>query len=463
MDKGPIVGRNNYMNLVEDLIENKKQSVLLYGEWGIGKTTLLECYRDRLKRQGGYYVGYVSGKEGMDDAYPFIQVLASLLSEMTVREGDVIGGLKKIQAGLGNVIKDYRNISFRIGKAIISSVLDQALDNITKIGPLGVLNKDTLKKELGGIYDDLKDAAPEEEADRFISLHEGDSIMEQYILILENLAKQYSDEGFVLTFDHFEKFKDRTTDMLRGLIRNSGDPLPDNIRFLVVYDWPSIDRTEKDQRDNRFKEMQDVFMDVYFTKKNQILLEGLDADEVNAFAKGLEVELYYDKESARINSNKLDQTRTITRKTGGHPRAVMAVLSDLPKNASIPDSLIDRIPDDKIVALYAKYKKEYDALPENKQDKVQDIAQILSYIDQGNLDRYICEEIVLKCLENKVDSSYYYHCIDKFLSINFFKKFDDIEWFRHELLQRFVKDMQVPNKRYCNCVGSSLKQEIKKI
>jgi hypothetical protein len=458
MDKWPIVGRNNYITLIEDLIENKKQSVLLYGEWGIGKTSILESYRDHLKRQGGYYVGLVGGKEGQEDAYPFIQMLASLLSEITAREGDVMSGLKKIQAGLKNVIKDYKNIPFRIGKAFISSAIDQALDNIVKIGPLGVLSKDTLKKELGDIYEDLKDADPENQADRFIADHMGDAVMEQYTRILESLAKQYSDEVFVLVFDQFEKFKDTTTGMLMGLVRSIGNPLPDNIRFLVVYDWPSIDRTEKDQRDNRFKEMQDVFMEVYSTKKNQILLEGFNADEVNAFAKGLKIELCYDKEPAQ-NNKKLDQIRTITRKTGGHPMAVRAVLSDLPKNAFISDSLIDRIPDFWKETLYAKYQKEYDALPENMQDKVQDIAQILSYIDRSNLNPDICEEIVLKCLENKVDSGYYCRCIDKFLSINFFKKFDDIEWFRHELLQRFVREaLQKPNKRYCNCVGSSLKQ-----
>jgi len=272
------IGREKEINeIIDDFNSDKGTRLLLVGESGIGKSTLLdEVYRRLTQEEENErkqpFVGYYSKKESLiaeseSLIYPFsivLEKLANNAKESQQLSEKIDSTMARVKKGL---LKFGKEQGIKMGVAIIQDVA----------------NKVGLKETLEVGKDIFKDIIDEKTslmlAQQYIADHR-DEARQSYIEIFKAIADEFKERRFVLIFDQFESVGKASTDFFLNFVKF----LTPQERFDIIVSFRTDDTTWNDP--SARKVYQDLERKMTFDLgAKKISIEGLSAEDIGKWIK----------------------------------------------------------------------------------------------------------------------------------------------------------------------------------
>jgi hypothetical protein len=390
------IDRQEEIKEITEAVHNRR-SQLIYAEHGMGKSVLLEHTFQMLKNEEDLFVGFLKASEVTNSIYPFIEILSYVMSDIQKNRGN----LTRFKDGLREIINMREDIPLRILKASIKNIIEE------KLG---------IADELGDIYQEIKNAQPEDLADKFVNDKKNDVLIE-YIDILEKLSDKYPDKIFVFMIDQFELLNNSTALILYGTLERIKRFKNNNMCFVISYMWSPLEGTTDESI--KFRD----FKNKLFEKKCDIReVQGFKMDDIK------ELGLWY---KLRLSDKQIED---ISRSSGGVPLVIDEWLKNYDGKGPIPNSRNEM--------LYNRYETEYNSL---SSIEYKNISLILSVIINGRLNIDQSRSFVEKCLSRNVNELDFINWLNDLCQAMFFRDFgSDTQWFRHELLQNYIREKKLP-------------------
>jgi len=395
--KALFVGRKKEINQLFEMVNSGQKNVtLLLGEAGIGKSSLLEAFYQRLwdQNQSSYFVGFYDQTKELRSSsllHPFITALESLLKwGMDTEKFDdkLEESLKRLQNAF---IKFLKEKGTEMAGAIIQDIAE-------KVG---------LKETLKLAKDFLKTVKAEKSirmlAESYVSENKGEAVY-SYVNILSSLAEEFNDRNFVLIFDQFESVGKASIDFLVDSIMN----MP--VKFHVII---SFRTAEVAWEDTASRKLYDYAVDLVQRQGAKVInIKGLSEEEIGEwvkYAKGIDLPMVPDLKRIRENSS-------------GFPMLLNEWI-----NYS-QELNYDEINRNQLCVLVNKRKKKLDDKNENKM--LNRMAVLIRPLRMNDLCEYL--NVQIDYLQVHLEELEQQELIER--------KEHSYSWFRHELIQRCIED-----------------------
>jgi tetratricopeptide (TPR) repeat protein len=402
------IGRENEIKQLFSNICSAKSITLIRGEFGIGKSSILDEFYKRLKKdehqKNALFIGYYDGEsalitESQSLIYPFNIVLGSLLKGANESEQfseRTASNLTRLQRA---IIKFAKEQGKEMAEAIIEDVARKAgLENVLKVSR-GLLSAFRSQKSSLMLAED------------YLSKYKEDAL-HSYLGILQSIADEFKERSFVLIFDEIESTGKASIDFLLNLAKF----LPDRFHIVVSINTVNIGPSTTSKL---YEDIKDKLIE--HLNGNELAIEGLSAEDIGKWIKrirGISLPLMPDLQRIKENS-------------AGLPLLLdewITKSNDLKYEEIRRDHLCDHVleherdlNDDDLINLY-----KISVLIQPLKD-----VNLARYLQINNID--LLRPFTKKLIERRIFDEKY-------------------RWFRHELIRRcFEDDLAVEEKtRYHN-------------
>jgi len=256
------VGREKDLQKLLVNLKKPKSIILLSGEVGIGKSSLLDVFNNKVG--GEYFIGYYDRKNALVSephlvTYPINIVLSSLITNIqrseTVNE-NLADSTKKVLGFLVEFArKEQKNIAVSIIEDIIrKSGLDRTVD---------LAKEFVVTQSKSGLNRGME----------FLVNQNKEDILDVLRNIFTLISNQFPDKDFVLIFDQMESLGNSTIDFLINFVNF----LPN--RYHIIISFKTEDRRWGDPLARKL--YQNTYDKLIFDlKADELKLDGLTAEEI---------------------------------------------------------------------------------------------------------------------------------------------------------------------------------------
>lgn len=387
------IGRSKPLNdLIQDLEKDQKSIRLLIGDSGVGKTSLLNEYYNKVRNEykDTYYVGYYDNKnsliaEGSYYLYPFEVCLSSLI--LMVKESQTTP--EQIKVFSRRFTESIKSFAKETGKELVIAIAD---DLIRKAG---LEQTASIFKKFYSHWKKTKTATSVVE--NFI-IEQKKDVFNLYLNIFKILSNEFPNRKFLLIFDQFEYVGKDSINFLLNLMQL----LPNTFHLLVAFKTP--DRRWKDETIHKlYDDTHDTIL--HDLKGKSLHLEGLTSEEIGEWIF----------QARKIQLPSIPNLKRIREKSGGLPIILEKWIEDS-ENLNY-----DEIDERDYCQQIIKIQK---ILNDDEKIRVRKMSILYPTTDQNFLTNYLN-------LQHKENFSIF---LERLVDIGIFDQ--NKQWFKHEMLQK---------------------------
>ena len=380
------VGREKELNDFDNFLTAKEKGVfVVIGEIGIGKTALMKELSNRVKPKEDVIIGFYKLPGVVAAHTPFVEVLADLLSRIEERDkSEGTTTFKHIGDAIEEVLKRRK-----------SGFVKALLKDVSKD-----LKLDATLKFLGRIWKETKTGSAIELAEETIAQHKQE--FTDFYLDLLGALVQKTNKKIVLMIDQFERATKSSIDFFLSVVRR----LPKDVYMVTSF-----------KIGEEARHYEEIESELSYEGCKIAELKGLSEDEIGEWIRGERgVELLK------------PELRKIKKDTGGFP----VILNEWISQSEELNS--DKLKGERKKSLFKFYEKRMDKLD----DKTQVFARKLSVL----LQPLTLEEYTRLVKEDGFTKEECDNHIRRLTQAQIFSA-DAERWFKHELMQEYVRDENV--------------------